>query len=105
MQEKVRKLIDCLLPYGPERLFLFGSWARQEEDDLSDLDLVVIKKTDTPFLERLREIASLLPFELGAVDILVYTPEEFESMKRDGNAFIEMILEEGRIIYDNRAQT
>lgn len=63
--------------YGPERIYLFGSWARGEADELSDIDLVVIKPTSTPFLERLREVARLLPSQIGAVDVFVYTPEEF----------------------------
>jgi predicted nucleotidyltransferase len=104
MRKKVQKLIKSLLPYQPERVFLFGSWAREEEDELSDLDLVVIKQTSAPFCERLREVASLLPAEIGGVDILVYTPEEFAAMQQEGNAFAEMIIEEARLIYDNQAK-
>jgi predicted nucleotidyltransferase len=104
MQKKVRQLVKYILPYQPDRLYLFGSWARGEEDELSDLDLVIIKQTDTPFLERLREVAHLLPADMGGVDILVYTPKEFTAMKREGNAFAQMILEEGRLIYENETQ-
>ena len=104
MQKKVHRLIKSLLPYDPERLYLFGSWARGEEDDLSDLDLVIIKQTEVPFLDRLREVASLLPAEIGGVDILVYTPDEFVAMQQNGNAFAEMITEEARIIYDRQAK-
>ena len=67
MKKKIRQLIRSLLPYHPERLYLFGSWARGEEDEMSDIDLVVIKQTSTPFLERLREVSSLLPAEIGGV--------------------------------------
>jgi predicted nucleotidyltransferase len=104
MQKKVHRLIKSLLPYDPERLYLFGSWARGEEDDLSDLDLVIIKQTEVPFLDRLREVASLLPAEIGGVDILVYTPDEFAVMQQNGNAFAEMITEEARLIYDRQAK-
>jgi len=104
MQKKVHRLIKSLLPYDPERLYLFGSWARGEEDDLSDLDLVIIKQTEVPFLDRLREVASLLPAEIGGVDILVYTPDEFVAMQQNGNAFAEMITEEARLIYDRQAK-
>ncbi len=104
MQKKVHRLIKSLLPYDPERLYLFGSWARGEEDDLSDLDLVIIKQTEVPFLDRLREVASLLPAEIGGVDILVYTPDEFAVMQQNGNAFAEMITEEARLIYDPQAK-
>ena len=105
MQKKVRQLVKYILPYQPDRLYLFGSFARGEEDELSDVDLVIIKQTDTPFLERLREVAHLLPRDVGGVDILVYTPDEFKAMEREGNAFAEMILDEGRLIYENEAKS
>jgi len=38
------------------------------------------------------------------VDILVYTPNEFAVMRREGNAFAEMIAEEARLIYDHQAK-
>lgn len=104
MRIKIRKLIDSLLPYHPERLYLFGSWSRGEEDEFSDLDVVVIKRTTAPFLDRLRETARLIPPKLGGVDILVYTPEEFVAMQRQGNAFAEMITEEALVIYDRQTK-
>jgi uncharacterized protein len=95
-------LIRTLLPYHPQRLYLFGSWARGEEDEFSDIDLVVIKDTSTPFLDRFQEVAKLIPPAMGGVDILVYTPDEFRNMKNGGNAFAELISEEALIIYDRQ---
>lgn len=95
---RVRRALGALRPYEPERVYLFGSHARREVDRLSDVDLVVIKRTATPFLERLREVARLLPAEAGAVDVLVYTPGELDAMLARGNAFAEMIAEEGRLV-------
>ncbi|MBI3301727.1 MAG: nucleotidyltransferase domain-containing protein [Deltaproteobacteria bacterium] len=103
-QGLIRQLLEALRPYQAERIYLFGSWARGEEDELSDLDVVVIKRTDQPFLERLREVGRLLPADLGAVDVFVYTPGEFAAMLANGNAFAEMVVEEGRLIYDQQAQ-
>lgn len=101
---RVERLLEALRGYGPERVYLFGSAARGEADELSDLDVVVIKQTTTPFLDRLREVARLLPLDLGAVDLLVYTPEEFARMRHEGNAFAEMIAEEGMLIYGQPAE-
>jgi predicted nucleotidyltransferase len=98
-EARIEALVKALERYEPERVYLFGSAARGEADELSDLDVVVIKRTATPFLERLREIAKMLPVELGAVDVFVYTPEEFASMQGEGNAFAELIVKEGRLIY------
>jgi predicted nucleotidyltransferase len=103
-KNKIRYLKEALLPYGPERIYLFGSWSREEEDELSDIDIVVIKKTEKNFFSRLRETIRLIPPDLKGVDILVYTPEEFIEMKRVGNAFAEMIMEEGIIIYDRKTE-
>ncbi len=40
---------------------------------------------------------------LGQLDVLVYTPEEFERMRREGDAFVEMLEEGWRI--DEREAT
>ncbi len=100
----VDRLLRALRPYQAARIYLVGSYARGEEDELSDIDLVIIKDTTTPFLDRLREVGRLLPAELGRVDLLVYSPQEFSTMLAEGNAFAEMIAEEGRLIYDRPAQ-
>jgi uncharacterized protein len=98
-EERVRRLLLALAPYEPALVYLFGSAARYEADELSDLDVVVLKETAMPFLDRLSEVARLLPPEIGAVDLLVYTPAEFRRMQEDGNAFAETIASEGRVIY------
>jgi len=101
----MRQLLDALQVYQPERVYVFGSWARGEADELSDLDIVVIKRTTVPFFERLREVSRLLPAGTGAVDILVYTPEEFAAMLQEGNAFAEMIAEEARLLYVQQTES
>ncbi len=76
------------------RAILFGSFARAEADAISDVDLVLIEETDAPFTERgLRHLAL---FRLGfALDLLIYTPDEFDRMKNEGRPFIETICLEG----------
>ena len=92
-------------PYHPERVHVCGSWARGEEDELSDLDLVVLTHTTQPFCERLRDVSRLLPAGTGGVDIVVYTPEEFAAMLQEGNAFAELSAEEARVIYDQQTES
>jgi len=84
--------------YGPvEKILLFGSEARGDADEYSDLDLIVIKK-DVPqnFVKRLGEVP-MLPVH---ADIFVYTPDEFELMKEHENPFIMSALESAKIIYE-----
>jgi predicted nucleotidyltransferase len=53
---RLEELINLLKPYDPEKIILFGSRARGEADSYSDYDVVVIKTTDRPFLERLQDM-------------------------------------------------
>lgn len=95
------RLCAALERYGAERAIVFGSYARGDFDELSDVDLVVIKQTASPYFQRASELAALLPF--GRVDAFVFTPEEFEKMKARGNALAEIVETEGVILYE-RAQ-
>ena len=94
------QLVNDLLPLRPEKIILFGSTARGDDDEYSDIDLIVIKHTDKSFVQRLVEAGSYvsLPFH---VDNFVYTPEEIEAMIQEENSFIESALLEGKVIYEN----
>ena len=47
---RIRKVIESLRIYDPERVIVFGSVARGQADVFSDLDIVVIKETDERFV-------------------------------------------------------
>ena len=85
---------------GVERVYLFGSRASGEADELSDIDIVVIRETEQPFLERLSDLAVVLPKRGPAVDALVYTRDEFAEMLERSNALAETVMEEGRLVYE-----
>lgn len=94
----LQRLVDLLRRYDPERIILFGSRARGEADEYSDYDVIVIKRTEIPFLERLREMVPYL-VEFGRpAEILVYTPEEFERMREVGLGWV--VQREGAVLYE-----
>ena len=92
------ELVRVLKPYNPERIILFGSRARGDVDEHSDYDLIVIKRTKRPFLERLRDMVPYLLQLACPVDIVVYTPEEFERMGETGLGW--MVNREGVTLYE-----
>jgi predicted nucleotidyltransferase len=82
-----RILLTLAAEYRPEKVILFGSMAQAAVGEWSDLDLVIIKDTSKPFLQRLKEVALLCHAPVG-VDFLVYTPSEFDQMIAERNPFI-----------------
>ena len=102
-----RRLVEVLAQPDVERIILFGSRARGEADEYSDLDLVVVRRTSARFLKRLEEAYQRLAdaaLGLGVdVDILVYTPEEYRRMLAEGNPLVTMVHREGRILYERSA--
>jgi predicted nucleotidyltransferase len=97
--QQIAAVVASLREYDPEKIILFGSCARQEDDRYSDLDLVIVKETEERFLDRLKRVYDLVqPY--FALDVLVYTPAELAQMQERGNPFIEKVLAEGRVIYE-----
>jgi predicted nucleotidyltransferase len=95
---RLARLVGLLKGYDPDRIILFGSRARGQADEYSDYDVLVVKRTDRPFVDRLTDVVHfLLPFE-KAVDVLVYTPEEFDRMSDIG--FGWLIRQEGVVVYE-----
>ena len=101
MKSDVKNLIVATFkPFSPEKIILFGSHARADSDESSDIDLLVIYETDKAFLDRLKEL--YLAWDIPkAVDILAYTPEEFRSLAAE-SAFVQDAVGEGEVLYEKR---
>lgn len=93
VDELVKTIVEG---YGPvEKILLFGSAARGDADEYSDVDLIIIKRTTERFVRRLQSVP-LLPV---AADIFVYTPEEFQEMQEQENPFILGALQDAVVVY------
>ena len=70
--------------YLIKQAIIFGSIARGEQTKHSDLDLIVVQDTKKHFLDRyegiLRDIYRMIKGR--GVDLLIYTPEEFDRMRQ-----------------------
>ena len=97
MKKDIREAVDKIVKeYGPvKEIILFGSQARGEADKHSDADFIVIKDTSDSFVKRMVNLPTLpIP-----ADVFVYTPSEFEAMKKNENPFITHALSSSQIVY------
>ena len=85
-----------------QQVILFGSYARGTATALSDVDLVAIWDTDQRFLLRSEALLrKLYTFFRGVdLDVIVYTPAEWEKLKRSSREFIRRIAQEGVVVYE-----
>ena len=95
------RLRPVFAAHGVLRAIVFGSLARGDATRRSDLDLIVIMKTDKRFLDRydglLRDVTRAVPGR--DVEMLIYTPEELERLR--SRRFVATALREGRTIYES----
>ena len=95
VQEIVRQLKAAL---SPRRIWVFGSYARGDWREGSDLDLLVEMDTDLPpHLRRLAARRAVGP-KPCPMDILVYTPAEIEERRNSLGSIIPTILAEGVLV-------
>ena len=83
----------------PEKITVFGSYSAGQIHEWSDVDMVIVKDTDARFLDRTRDILLLLKPRVG-LDVLVYTPEEFERLSQERAFVRNEIVQKGQVIYE-----
>ena len=97
LQEIVRRMCEV---GHPQKIILFGSRARMEARPDSDLDLLVIEDSALPRHERAGRYRRALLGLFPSKDIVVWTPEEVQEWSGVPNAFVNVTLKEGKILYE-----
>ncbi|PIP13124.1 MAG: hypothetical protein COT45_00640 [bacterium (Candidatus Stahlbacteria) CG08_land_8_20_14_0_20_40_26] len=80
-----------------ERVILFGSYARGEATEDSDVDILVIAPTKERFFERMATVLRCVRDIRYGIPLspIVLRAEEVEERIRRGDQFVEEILEKG----------
>ncbi|KPL03709.1 MAG: hypothetical protein AMJ73_05565 [candidate division Zixibacteria bacterium SM1_73] len=98
LEAELKRIKNQFPALDVQKVILFGSLATGKVGKSSDLDLIIIKRSDKKFLDRMDEFYEKLNPKVS-LDIMVYTPEEFERM-RQTNPFIKRVIREGKILYE-----
>jgi predicted nucleotidyltransferase len=95
--EITRRIIETS---HPEKIILFGSYARGNFSADSDLDLLII----VPGIKRLRResirVRRALRGLLAPVDIVMATPEQIKRLGNTNGLVYQSALREGRVLYE-----
>ncbi len=86
--------------FNPVRVVLFGSHARGKAGPDSDLDIFVEMDTDLRPPERAIAVTAVFGLRPWSLDVVVYTPEEVERLKRIHGTLLSIIEAEGEVLYE-----
>ena len=96
-----RRIVEAIHPC---QIVLFGSQARGDTTDDSDLDLLIVHDTSQADREVRRQVERLFLGRRFGLDVLVRTPEDVAMNLADGNPFYtEHIFGEGIVLYERDA--
>ena len=100
LRDSLQQIVDRLAALEEvERVSLFGSYARGRADLLTDLDILVVMRTDRAFVDRLGWLYGRLAVPVD-LDLLCYTPEEFAVMR--DRPFFRRILQDEVVLYEKK---
>jgi len=107
-RDYINPLVEAIKQSDPYRIILFGSHANGTATEDSDIDMVVILDNNDvakTYQERAEKklIINRLVRSINymvALDILVYSREEYNIIKSDGNYFIDEIEKTGKVLYE-----
>jgi len=100
IKTQVQRIVD---KFNPEKIILFGSYARGNPSPESDVDLCIIVDSERPAREIAAEISLLLDHAFP-FDIIVKTRQEIEKRLSMGDYFIEDIINKGKVLYERTGQ-
>ena len=101
--EMVKAIVDEV---DPEQVILFGSRARGDEREHSDVDLIVVEAEPFgPERSRHKELVRLYHALAGfrvPADILVYSHDDVDYWRDSLNHVLARALREGKVLYERR---
>lgn len=107
-EEEIQNVVDTTVHriverFHPDKVILFGSYARGQLTDDSDLDILVVM----PVAGSCREMANQIDLALAdrrvPMDVIVVTPEQFDRRKNIVGTIIGEAATEGRVLYERAA--
>ncbi|MFP5041151.1 nucleotidyltransferase domain-containing protein [Parasediminibacterium sp. JCM 36343] len=101
--EKINEIAEIIIKASdPDKLILFGSYANGNPTVDSDLDFLVIKESTLPRMQRSYETRMALIGSQVPLDILFYTPSEFDLEANSPYSFLKSAIPTSKVLYERK---
>ncbi|KKN03598.1 hypothetical protein LCGC14_1106120 [marine sediment metagenome] len=98
LRDTLASLIVQLKSFGALRIYIFGSYVRDDIDVNSDLDLLVVMPSNKAGKEWINLIYNKIEMDVFS-DLIIFNSEEIKN-QLPTNSFLENILSSGRLVYE-----
>ncbi len=105
ISDTLQKICNLIIEdYDPDKIILFGSHARNEEKEESDLDLLILSDSEKnkPRFKRGLELRVKLSQFIIPKDLLFFSHEDWNQGQDVPNSFVNTIAKEGKILYERK---
>ena len=99
-EDKIKMIVQRVTAsYEPKAIIVFGSVAKGDSSEESDLDIAIIMDSNLSEHERNVKVRVCIGAIGIPLDLLVFTPEEIEAEKTDCTSIVSEILRTGEVVY------
>ncbi len=98
IDDVVRQIVE---KFEPQKIILFGSYARGNHRPESDVDLLVVMNTQLRDVQQAIQICQQIEYRFG-LDLIVHTPEYLAKRVKMNDWFLIDVLKEGKVLYEAR---
>ena len=89
--------------FMPQKIILFGSYARGNPRPESDVDMLVVMETRLREVQQAIQICQQVEYRFG-LDLIVHTPKYLSERMKMGDWFVRDILKEGKVLYESSSR-
>lgn len=86
--------------YDPDRVYVFGSYAKGVVHEKSDVDLLVVRPSDLPPRHRGQDVIAVLRSMPIDFDVLFVTPDELAEETADPYSLLSTVMSSARTLYE-----
>jgi predicted nucleotidyltransferase len=100
-QEAIDQVVQQIVEeFKPQKIILFGSYARGNPRPESDVDLLVVMETPLKDVQQAIQICQKIEYRFG-LDLIVHTPNNLAERIKMGDWFLRDVLKEGKVLYES----
>ena len=100
-QKAIDQVVEQIVEkFKPQKIILFGSYARGNPRPESDVDLLVVMNTSLKEVQQAIQICQQIQYRFG-LDLIVHTPKYLAERVKMGDWFLRDVVKEGKVLYES----